>query len=177
MKKKRPSTAITESRLVVELARIANMEEKVEGMHSVASFFVLLDDSTKQKLLRLVLASGGHYHNLIHAADGLESLKEKYKDRFLKGPPFKLGGRTEVEILQNQLSVETSMQIAYETILKLLDELGGKAEIKKKGVKVIPDKVKSAVKENLASEKQHVATVEEILRLSREAHLVMSSKY
>ena len=84
-----------------------------------------------------------------------------------------MGGEIEKGIIENQVSAEKSMVMVYETILKLLDELGDRAEIKKKGVRVIPDKVKSAVKENLASEKRHVATAEEILRLFREAHLDM----
>ena len=173
MKKKGTPIATTDDRLVDALARIANMEEKVESLHSEAALFVLFDESTKQKMIRLMMGSGEHYYTLINAVDGLERLKEKYKERFLRAPPFKLGEETEKEIIENQVSVEKSMVMVYETILKLLDELGDRAEIKKKGVRVIPDKVKSAVKENLASEKRHVAAAEEILRLFREAHLDM----
>ena len=92
MKKKGTPIATTEDRLVDALARIANMEEKVESLHSEASLFVLFDESTKQKMIQLMMGSGGHYYTLINAIDGLEKLKENHRERFLRGPPFKLGG-------------------------------------------------------------------------------------
>ncbi len=163
--------------MVDELARIASMEEKIESLRAEASFFTVLSESTKAKLLRLLIASGGHYRALINAVDGLERLKDKYKERFLKAPPFKFGGETEKEVLENQLSVEKSMVIAYETILKLLDKLSTTKEIKRKGVRVSPNKVKPVVKEILAAEKGHVAIVEEIFSLFKEAHLEMFPKF
>ena len=173
MKKKGTPIATTEDRLVDALARIASMEEKVESIHLEASLFVLFDESTKQKMIQLMMESGDHYFKLTNAVDGLERLKEKHRERYLMAPPFKLGGETEKEIISNQVSIEKSMVMFYETILKLLDELGDRAEIKREGVRVIPEKVKSAVKEILASEKRHVATAEEILCSFREAHLSM----
>ncbi len=173
MKKKGTQIATTEDRLVDALARIASMEEKVESIHLEASLFVLFDKSTKQKMIQLMMESGDHYYKLINAVDGLERLKEKHSERFLKAPPFKLGGETEKEIVANQVSIEKSMVMFYETILKLLDELGDRAEFKREGVRVIPDKVKSVVKEILEEEKRHISMVEEILQLFKEAHLQM----
>lgn len=174
---KRTAPAIAEDRLVDELVRIANIEEKVESKRTEASFFIVLNESTKAKLLRLLIEAGEHYRALINAVDGLERLKDKYKERFLKAPPFKFGGETEKEVLENQVSVEKSMAIIYKTILKLLDELSDKAEIKREGVRVIPNKVESVVKVILASEKEHVATIEEIFSLFKEAHLEMFPKF
>lgn len=123
-----------------------------------------------------MVESGEHYSTLINTVDGLESLKEKYKERFLQAPPFKIGGETVREIIENQLSVEKSMAIGYEKILQMLDELSDRTEIRKKGVRVILDKVKSAVKDISAQEKEHVKIAGEILRLFKEAHLEMFPK-
>ncbi|MFH1821383.1 MAG: hypothetical protein ABH852_02940, partial [Methanobacteriota archaeon] len=161
---KKPSPAILEERLVAELARVVSIEEKVESLAGGTSFFAVLNESKKQKLYQVMVASGDHYRALIKEFKGLEKLKEKIKERFLSAPPFQHGGEKDMDALINQLSLEKSMKIGYENILKMLDRLGDKAKISKAGVTVVPNKAKPLIKKLIAAEKEHILTLEEIIR-------------
>jgi len=169
MKKKSTATKKTtltgiEERLVNELARVASIEEKVESIAGGSSFFAVLNESKKQKLYQVMVASGDHYRALIKEFKGLEKLKEKNKESFLKAPPFQFKGEKDMDALINQLNLEKSMKIAYENILKMLDRLGDKAKIKEEGVTIIPNETKDLIKKLIAAEKGHILTIEDIIR-------------
>ena len=162
---------LVEEVLIDELVRIANIEEMVEGKQTQVSFFCITDEKCKKKMYELLRGSGYHYRSLIGAVDGLESLKEKYKERFLSTPPFKIDGETERESIENQLSAESGMLVVYESILEMLEKFEPKAEIRRLGVRIVPDELKPTIIHLIKSEKEHVATVEAIFRLFRETNL------
>jgi hypothetical protein len=161
---KKPTQALLEERLVDELARAASIEEKVESLAGGVSFFAVLNESKKQKLYQVMIASGDHYRALIREFKGLEKLKEKIKERFLNAPPFQLKREKDMDALISQLSVEKSMKIGYENILKMLDRMSNRAKIRREGVTVIPHKAKLLIKKLIAAEKGHILTLEEIIR-------------
>ncbi len=167
---KRPAPERVGESLVHELARALNIEETVEQLRSETSFFATLNEPVKKEMYRLLKESEEHYNILINAVDRLKNFKNRHRGHFLQHPPFELGGEDENEVLENQLEVERSLVIAYEEILKMLDELSGRDKIKIKGVKIIPQKVKSAVEKILAQEKEHVATVENLKRRFKIMH-------
>lgn len=166
---KKTAPAILEERLVDELSRAASIEEKVESIAGGISFFAILSESKKQKLYQVMIASGDHYRALIREFKGLEELKEKIKERFLNAPPFQLRGEKDMDALINQLSLEKSMKVGYENILKMLDRLGDKAKISREGVTVAPSKAKTLIKKLIAAEKGHILNIEEIIHSFSEA--------
>jgi len=146
-------SAIAVERLLNELARVASMEEKVAAKVAETSFIAISDESIKRKLYQIMRESRDQSLMLVSNVDGLDRLKESYEERFVQVPPFLLGGKTEVETLENQLRAVKSLKIVYEGILQLLDELGDKTEIKEEGVETISGEVKSLVKDLLAAKK------------------------
>jgi len=169
-------TETDESKLVVdvlidELARVASMEDVVESKRTQSSFFAMFNEPNKQSMYAILTDCGRHYRMLTEEVGGLRNLKEESRERFLLAPPFGIGGETEKETIENQLSAERSMLIAYENILKMLEKLGPKSEVRKSGVRIVPDKVRPTVRFLIEDEKRHIATVEEILRLFKEKHI------
>jgi hypothetical protein len=168
MKKKtkgiKKASARLEESLADELARAANMEEKIESLATETLFFTVLDESNKQKLYQVRIESGDHYRDLIKEFKGLEALKEKIKERFLDAPPFQSSGVMDMaKALANQLSVEKSAMICYKNILKMFDSLGGKKKIEIKGVTMVPDRAKPVIKKLIVAEKKHATAVEEVI--------------
>lgn len=152
-----------ENRLVIELARAATTEEKVEALAGEASFLAVLNESRKQKLYQVMMASDEHYRALVGGFKGLEELKEKIKGSFLNTPPFQLKAEKDMNVLINQ-QLGKSMKIYYENLLKMLERLGNKTRIKIEGITITPNKAKSLIKKLIAAEKGHILTAEEIIR-------------
>lgn len=163
-----------ENRLIDELVRVTILEEKIKSTFSEA-FLTLSDESLKQKMYKLAMESDEHYHMLINTVNGLGKFKTKHKEHFLDAPPFKFRGKTMEEILENQLTLEKSAAMIYKTILKLLDKLSDKAEIKREGLRISPDKLKLFCKNIPATKKRHISIIEEILDLYKDIHAVPRS--
>jgi hypothetical protein len=145
---------------------------KVAAKVAETSFISISDEAIKRKLYKILRESHDQSLTLVSNVDGLARLKESYKERFAQVPPFLLGGKTEVETMENQLRAVISLKIVYEGILQLLDELGDKTRIKEEGVETISGDVKSLIKDVLAAKKKQITTIEEIIVLLREARIV-----
>jgi rubrerythrin len=159
---RKTKSGIAVERLLNELARVASMEEKVAAKVAETSFIAISDESIKRKLYQILRESRDHSSMLVSNVDGLDRLKDSYKERFVQIPPFLLGGKTEVETMENQLRAVKSLKIVYEGILQLLDELGDKTEIKEEGVETISGEIKSLIKDILAAKKKQIATTKKL---------------
>lgn len=162
---------MVKNRLIDELIRITILEEKIESTLSEA-FLNLFDEPLKQKMYTLAMESAMHNHMLIKTVNGLEKFKMKYKEHFLDAPPFKFQGKPTGGILENLHALETSAAMVYETILKLLDKLSDKTEIKKGGLRIIPENLKFCCKKISATKKLHISIIEENLSLYKDTHAI-----
>jgi hypothetical protein len=76
-------SAIAVKRLLNELARVASMEEKVAAQVAETSFIAISDESIKRKLYQIMRESHDQSLMLVSNVDGLDKLKESYKERFI----------------------------------------------------------------------------------------------
>lgn len=160
-----------EGRLINELVRVTILEEKIERTFSEA-FLTLFDESLKQEMYKLAMESAEHYHLLTNTVYGLEKFKVKYKERFLDAQPFKSQKRTIGQILEDQFALVRSAAMVYEIILKFLVKLSVKAEIKREGLRIIPDKLELCCKKILAIKKRHISIIEKIMEIYKETHAI-----
>jgi len=155
--------------LVSHLARLANMQDFIVSQRTEASLFTIPDSKVRRTLLAILMDSREHYNLLLQTVPGLEQLREKHRGSFLQILPIKLG-ETEEEILINQLSVQKSLEISLELVLKFLDILR-EGEIEKDGVVVITHRLRRIVRIILRRQRENIRTLEKALKLYRESHI------
>lgn len=159
-----------ENFLINELVRISILEEKIKNTLS-ETFLNLFDETLKQKMHKLSMESEIHYHMLIKTVDGLEKFKMKSKKHLTDASPLEFQGKPMVEVLENLYTFEKSATMVYETILKLLDKLSDQAEIKREGLRIIPEKLKICCKKISAAKQLHISIIDEILDLYRDKYV------
>lgn len=163
---------VKDDRLIEEIAKMAFIEDRVESVFKEATLMRVSDDSSREKIFKIMLKSGDHRDELINSVENLEveiadsaDKLSDIADLLLKKEIF--FNRSERDILRELLDLENNLIDKYELISDLLDNYQDDEVVNKGEIELEVGEVRKVIDGIIADEERHAEVVGQVLFKAR----------